>query len=343
MKKILPFVLGVLLLLCAVPMAAWADSQSTTVRYAVQAVVVYRDYDGTSATQRVDVGTVLQAPKPKGRPGCLFEGWRNEKTGRLWDFSQPVTEHMTLTASYSEFQENADGTIPIGKGDFSVIIRVENKTTDADVETSSKDILNMLLQDGSISAGELEQVAAGASLEVVLVVKNGAGTIPTASQTLLEQATEGYTIGQYLDISLVKYLTVDGQTTTSQVISQTSGAITVTVGIPAAMRNTDPNVERSYVVLRCHGGNAVMLPTTYDADKQTLTFRTNLFSDYAIAYKDTQKTGAAQADTAGGTPALLTRFIPQTGDPVNLAAYYLAWFASAAMLALLYTAKRKRK
>ena len=114
MRKIQTFFISFLLLLsCITSVTALADSQSTTVRYSVPAIVIYKDYDGTSTTQKVKVGTVLKAPKAKGKPGCVFEGWIDEKTGLLWDFATPVTEHMTLTASYSELDakkaEQTDG------------------------------------------------------------------------------------------------------------------------------------------------------------------------------------------------------------------------------------------
>lgn len=63
----------------------------------------------------------------------------------MWDFSKSVTEHTTLLASYSEFKEDASGNIPIGKGKFSVSIRVENHLTEASIGTSSKELLNMLI------------------------------------------------------------------------------------------------------------------------------------------------------------------------------------------------------
>lgn len=99
------------LLPCLWPLDVYADSQSTELYYSVPATVIYQEYDGTSVTQKVEVGTILKAPEPKGKPGCVFEGWKNEKTGLLWDFTQPVEEHLTLTASYSEFQEAADGSV----------------------------------------------------------------------------------------------------------------------------------------------------------------------------------------------------------------------------------------
>ena len=39
----------------------------------------------------------------------------------------------------------------------------------------------------------------------------------------------------------------------------------------------------------------------YDADNQTLTFQTNQFSDYAIAYKDVKKSGQTGRNDSNGT------------------------------------------
>lgn len=105
MKKLILSLISILLLVsCAV--SVYADSKSTTVRYSAPAIVTYKDYDGTSTTQKVDVGTILMEPKPKGKPDCVFLGWIDERTGQLWDFSKPVTEHLTLTASYSKAQND---------------------------------------------------------------------------------------------------------------------------------------------------------------------------------------------------------------------------------------------
>lgn len=330
------------------PVTAFADSQSTTVRYSVPATVIYQDYDGTSTTQKVDVGTILKAPTAKGKPGCLFEGWKDEKTGLLWDFKVPVTEHMTLTASYSEFKEDAEGDVPIGKGKFSVTIKVENHMTDARIGTSSKDILNMLIADGSITSSELEQIADGASMEIVLVVKDGADTVSATSKEQMKQAADGYTIGQYLDISLMKYLTVNGQTGEGQLISRTSGMITVSVKIPDHMVNTDKNVERSYKVLRNHDGKVEILDSQYHADTQMITFQTNLFSDYAIAYKDVKKSGQAvgstdnnqKADTSG---TAMNANASKTGDTSNLSGYGMMLILSVMVMVILLDTRKKKK
>lgn len=205
----------------------------------------------------------------------------------------------------------------------------------------------MLIADGSISSEEMDQIADGASMEVVLVVKDGADTVSTASKEQMKQAADGYTIGQYLDISLMKYLTVNGQTGEGQLISRTSGMITVSVKIPDHMVNTDKNVERSYIVLRNHEGKVDILDSKYHADTQMITFQTNLFSDYAIAYKDVRKSGqttgntdSGQKNDTSGTAINSTK----TGDTSNLSGYGMMLMLSVTvMAALLYTRKKKKE
>ena len=50
----------------------------------------------------------------------------------------------------------------------------------------------------------------------------------------------------------------------------------------------------------------------YDADNQTLTFQTNQFSDYAIAYKDVKKSGQTGRNDSNGTKKNTT-----TGNTTN--------------------------
>ncbi len=344
MKKIMLLIFSILLLLsCITPVTALSDSRYTTVHYSVPATVVYKDYDGTSTTQKVEVGTRLKAPKAKGKPGCIFEGWKDEQTGALWDFTMPVTEHMTLTASYSAFEEDMEGNVPIGKGKFSVSIKVESHAADVSIGSSSKDILNMLIADGSITSEELEQIAAGASMEIVLVVKDGADTITAASKKQMQQMAKVYTIGQYLDISLIKYLTVNGETGKGQLISQTSGMITVSVKLSAYMINTDKTVERSYNVLRNHEGKVAVLSSAYHAAEQTLVFQTNLFSDYAIAYKDMKKSGQAEDKAHKSAASGTDTGAPETGDTSSAAVYAFLLLLSAAVMVVLVYKKRKKE
>ena len=99
MKKALSILLCVLLLLpCTAAFAA--DTQSTTLRYSVSARISFVGYDGVRLILQTDVGQTLKEPAHEEIAGYTFIGWVHEETGELWDFSAPVTAHMTLTARY---------------------------------------------------------------------------------------------------------------------------------------------------------------------------------------------------------------------------------------------------
>lgn len=84
------------------------------------------------------------------------------------------------------------------------------------------------------------------------------------------------------------------------------------------MINTDKNVERSYIVLRNHEGNVDILDSKYNADTHMITFQTNLFSDYAIAYKDVTKTNNQSAISNTGNKVNRSA---KTGDTADVAGY----------------------
>ena len=79
------------------------ETQSTTVRYSVPAKVTFIDGDAHTVRE-VPVGTILEAPALADKSGYTFLGWLNEATGELWDFSNPVEDHMTLVAQYEQVE-----------------------------------------------------------------------------------------------------------------------------------------------------------------------------------------------------------------------------------------------
>lgn len=289
MKKTASILISILLLLsCMIPVTAFAETQSTTLHYSVSATVVYVDYDGSQTTQKVDVGNTLKEPGHKDRIGYTFLGWKDESTGNFWNFENPVENHLTLTACYSENDSAAD-EVDYGKGKLIISVQVDSEEADADLGVSKADFINMLIQSGDITPDEVSQITNGASMNIVLLVKTEESYSNGSVKTQMEQAAQGYTVGQLFDISLYKYLTIDGQSGERQEIHETQNLITISIRVPDNLINTDSNVERTYCVLRSHDGKVEVLDSTYDPDTHILTFQTNKFSDYAIAYKDVQK------------------------------------------------------
>ena len=75
-------------------------------------------------------------------------------------------------------------------------------------------------------------------------------------------------------------------------ISQLDRKIKVSIVIPENLQNTDSSIQRAYQIIHHHGteAEAEILTGTYDEKTFTITFETDQFSTYAVAYKDSKKT-----------------------------------------------------
>lgn len=181
----------------------------------------------------------------------------------------------------------------------------------------------------------------------------------------MAQAAKDYTIGQYLDISLFKYMTVNGSQQAGVALHTTKDALTISVVVPDALINTNSAVNRTYCIVRNHEGTITVLDTAFDAASKTLTFKSDRFSVYAIAYKDTAvpssgsnpgsnnssndsetKKNEVAAPTPAPTPASTSKpstitAMPQTGDTSNPTLYVVLLVASLLGLAVVFVCKKR--
>ena len=252
--------------------------------------------------------------------------------------------------------------VTIGSGEVKVVVKSEGAVPPATLLTDKAELLAMLVDSGDITADELAQIADGASVDIVLTVKEA--NVPDEVKTAMAQAAKGYTIGQYLDISLFKYMTVNGKQQDGVALHTTKNALTISVAVPDALINTNSAVNRTYCIVRNHEGTIDVLDAVFDAASKTLTFKTDRFSDYAIAYKDTAvpsssnpgsnnssngsetKKNEVAAPTPAPTPASTSKpstvtAMPQTGDTSNPTLYVVLLVASLLGLAVVFVCKKR--
>ena len=260
--------------------------------------------------------------------------------------------------------EDAPGEeIVIGSGEVKVVVKSEGTVPPATLLTDKAELLAMLVDSGDITADELAQIADGASVDIALTVKEA--NVSAEIKTAMAQAAKGCTIGQYLDISLFKYMTVNGKQQDGVALHTTKNALTISVAVPDALINTNSAVKRTYCIVRNHEGTITVLDAAFDAASKTLTFKTDLFSDYAIAYKDTAvpssgsnpgsnnssngsetKKNEVAAPTPAPTPASTSKpstitAMPQTGDTSNPTLYVVLLVASLLGLAVVFVCKKR--
>lgn len=244
--------------------------------------------------------------------------------------------YVVAPSKSDEIVEDTDGAVKIGAGTLTVEVKAEENAPKTSMNTSKAELINMLIENGGLTADELAQIANGAKLDVVLIVKDGSSTITAESKKQIADAVPDYTIGSYLDISMFKYLTVDGDTTTTQ-LHETAKKVSISIQIPDDLVSKDNNVERTYYVIRNHDGKVEVLDSTYDAATKTITFETDRFSDYALAYWDTVVNQSNTNTAAGSNSNAQTS--PKTADTA-IPVFAAIMMVSAAGAVLLL---RKRK
>ena len=269
----------------------------------------------------------------------------------------------TYVIAPAKAEEAPGKDITIGSGTVKVDVKSEGTVPPATLLTDKAELLAMLVDSGDITADELAQIANGASVDIVLTVKEA--NVNDEVKTAMAQAAKDYTIGQYLDISLFKYMTVNGSQQAGVALRTTKNALTISVAVPDALINTNSAVNRTYCIVRRHDGAITVLDAAFDAASKTLTFKTDRFSDYAIAYKDTAVPGSGSnpssnnssndsetkknevaAPTPAPTPASTSKpstitAMPQTGDTSNPTLYVVLLVASLLGLAVVFVCKKR--
>ena len=128
------------------------------------------------------------------------------------------------------------------------------------------------------TAGKLEDVISNAgTFKAEYQVKEvEAKSVNDEDKQLLKDAARGATITNYLDISLILK---EGENTLGNILS-TPEEMKITLAIPKEMQKEN----RVFSVIRLHDGKADKLNAELKDD--VLTFKTDAFSTYAIAYEE---------------------------------------------------------
>lgn len=91
-------------------------------------------------------------------------------------------------------------------------------------------------------------------------------------------------VASYFDISVLVKDSVSGEVAGE--LTKLTQKIKFTVAIPSNLTKVKAGMERNYYVIREHNGVASVIPTKVSKDGKSLTFETDKFSTYALAYND---------------------------------------------------------
>ena len=122
----------------------------------------------------------------------------------------------------------------------------------------------------------------GNEVDLVVNISQADQTVSQKDQEGIEQAaqkTSGMTVGQYFDVTVNK--TVQGQT---ESVTELSKEMEMVINVPSELKGKN----REFCIIRSHqnadGSVLVSVIKDLDNNANTITFRSDKFSAYAIAY-----------------------------------------------------------
>lgn len=131
-----------------------------------------------------------------------------------------------------------------------------------------------------------EQAAVNSGKDVNVTLSVNTANVSDSDKDAIKNKAGDFEIGTYLDIQLFKKVGDLAKTP----VTELSSKIDVAVVIPAGLLNTNDSFTREYVIIHMHNGSTEIINGKFDPSNNTFKFKTDKFSVYAIAYKDTPKT-----------------------------------------------------
>lgn len=203
------------------------------------------------------------------------------------------------------------------------------------MDEPEEDLLDKILGD------DKDLVEDGVDVNIWLEVEE-VSNVGEVEKTAIDNQRGDYDVAVLLDVSMFM------QIGTNPAQKLTEIAKPVTVVVPISDELLMDYEHREYKVIRVHNGIAEEISATVDPVAKTLTFTTDRFSTYAIAYKSPAGNGGGTGNTGNsGTSSDKTNRTgtenPATGDTTDLEKYlYMMLLSGAALVSLLAMKRRKQ-
>lgn len=211
----------------------------------------------------------------------------------------------------------------------------DSPVTEATLDSKKTELL---AADGIFTEEEKAAIENGAAARVWIEI-SAVKDLPDADRQKVE-AEAAKIMGSditkivYFNADLFQSVTKDGATTKSQ-ITEPGTEMEVSVSLPESLLQEDSTIARAYKMIRLHNGEVDSFGADFDRETGTLSFKTDRFSTYAIAFTDTQLvTGVAissgdQTLTKKGETVQLTAVV----SPDNAADKNVTWTSADSSVA----------
>ena len=136
-----------------------------------------------------------------------------------------------------------------------------------------------------LSAEDLKLIKNGADLKIWLSVSDITASVSSKDVETVEKVCGDSKIAAYMDVNIFRQYGYGTGEDVSKV-SETKSEVEIELKVPKDLINHNSTVTRNFQVVRVHNGVAEVLDADYDKESNTIVFRTDRFSTYALVYND---------------------------------------------------------
>ncbi len=208
-----------------------------------------------------------------------FENIGTNAPGAAGGTGLRLTSMTTFIGSYEAKKLVKDETI----AEVTESSKVKTSTLTTSVET---------LQNQILTKEDKAELANGTEIKTYLTISDK--EVSDKDKKTVEDNLKGNTIGQILDIKLMKQVGENEATLVSE-LNKGTGQVEISLKIDDSLVNKDSSMQREYKVVRIHENKdtgkseVATIDATYDVASKTVKFKTDRFSTYALVYKDAKK------------------------------------------------------
>ena len=294
---------------------------------------------GTNKTEETKTEPAVDMDTPDHNDESMDEQMQavemNRLTGTLQYLNISVQEAEKRIAESDEV-ELMKGALETG----DLQVTIQNDFADTGQETSYNSFyensgvpnFEIVLEHLLSTEEKMEMLQGNVPVSINLHIEDANGEeTPQVQKAFAEKKLPGMNVGQYFEVFLMASKNND-----TQMVSELPEALRVVINVPAHLKKEN----RRFYILRLHtkedGSQDFAQLADEDDNPDTITFSTDKFSPYAIAYIDWQQ-------ERGETPAVLEKE-PEDGRLKNMAGIVVVFLALAVTVTgILYIAGKKKR
>ncbi|MDO4537527.1 MAG: InlB B-repeat-containing protein [Coriobacteriales bacterium] len=249
-------------------------------------------------TQLVYAGERATKPADPELSGSTFKGWFAKDATEPFDFSTPIAQDSVFTAVWEK------ATASTVKVEVDKSAPVSNASTNLKTET-------MLSKEEQTRVNEGTQARVWVAVNTTIATKELQENMATAATQKLGADSK---VVCYVDVNLWKQLEDDDEPTG---VHELGEKITITLNLSDEQipENAD---KRTWCVTREHDGVVEVLDATFDAATKTVSFTSEKFSSFAVAYSEAKTEKEAEGEGTGTTSIATKEYVPYLSRSTGL-------------------------